>query len=149
MTITAPARCSVVVISSTPVFRSDAGQMLPAARQAGRRVIDCAVAVRREQARLLCPRIAGLPAAVMANRSVLAGPAGFVRWLAGTSADAELLLDRRLMEPRNRRHVMLGSAVRRLGMPRESGAARWRDSAAKDFVLIRGLRVKPKPWRSL
>ena len=64
----------------------------------------------------------------------LTAPSEIVRWVAGTELDARLLARRSLLEARTRRHAAAGRLALRLGLPRETGRARWRATAERFFA---------------
>jgi len=76
------------------------------------------------------------------------------RWTTGTAADADAVLDYRMLARRTRRHAALGRVLRRAGLPRESGRRQWRakaDGFFTDFdVLITPTLAQPpvlaKAW---
>ncbi len=82
------------------------------------------------------------------------GPSEMVRWFAGTELDARLVLDRSVLQTRNRRHAAAGRVAIALKFPRESGRLRWQKRAEKffaeyDVLVTPGLAQPPiaaKAW---
>jgi amidase len=76
-------------------------------------------------------------------------------WTAGAANDAALLIrDRGALEPRIRRHALVGRGVQALGLPRESGRRKWQRRAEEffadmDVLVTPGLAQPPlaaKAW---
>ncbi len=63
-----------------------------------------------------------------------AGAAALIRWVAGTELDAQLLVDRSVVEPRIRRHAALGRIALRAGWPKPAGREHWRRRAERFFA---------------
>jgi amidase len=71
------------------------------------------------------------------------------RWVGGVAMDAERLEDLSLLQPRTRRHVLLGRQAIDRGLIREADRAAWQDAVAEMFarydVLITPTLAGPPP----
>ncbi|MFQ1003037.1 amidase [Modestobacter sp. SSW1-42] len=131
-----PLRIAVSTRSPVPGVRLD---------PAGRAAVDAVVAELRAAGHSVVHRDPVVtPAAALGT---------VARWLAGADADAEALgLDRRSLEPRNRRHAALGRWVRRGGFDRPQPALRARATAFFDDVdvlvtpVTAGPPLPARPW---